>query len=183
MPFPKLPKTVARLATSATIRLIPEDTLNAADLANPTAILQAVQNTPIGAVQSLTEANDRPAHMRFEMDYTKPGVVTEVYPGLVNMRTVTLNRVVLYSSDATETFSINYGDVVHQWKPFALIKVEVSPEGVNVPDRITIYRTGWFTTNPKAYNLAGGGADIKIVQSINIAYSEREVVSVPKATP
>jgi len=178
MSIPKLPKTVARLATSITIKLIPEDTLDAGQLSNPAAILTAVQNTPIGAVQSLTESNDRPAHMRFEMDYTKPGVVTEVYPGLVQMRTVRLTRVVLYDSDVTQTFVIENGDVVFQYKPFALIKIEAVPEGSNQPTNITIYRKCWLTTNPKAYTLGGGGSDLKIVQDVNIAYTEREVVEV-----
>jgi len=175
MPTPKLPKTVARLSTSVTIRLIPEDTLNAATLANPAAILTAVQNAPIGAVESFQETNNRPAAIRFEMNAGAPGVVQEVTPNQVEARTITLDRVVLYSSDATETFQIDAGDIVQQYKPFALIKVETSPEGANVPDRITVFRGAWFTSNPKAYAVRDA---LKIIQTINITYSEREVVQV-----
>lgn len=175
MPTPKLPKTVARLSTSVTIRLIPEDTLNAATLANVGTILTAVQNAPIGAVESFAESNNRPAQIRFEMNANAPGVVLEAFPNQVEARTITLERVVLYSGDATETFQIDAGDIVQQFKPFALIKVETSPEGANVPDRITVFRGCWFTSNPKAYQVK---SDLKIVQQINITYSEREVVSV-----
>ncbi len=175
MPIPKLPKTVARLATSVTIRLIPEDTLDAATLADPTQIISAVQNAPIGAVESFSENNTRNAYPRFEMNAAEPGVVQEVYPGLVEMRSIDISRVALYTADAVEIFNID-GDVVQQSKPFALIKVEQSPDGVNVTDRITIYRNCWMTTNPEAYSLQN--ADIKIVQDINVAYSEREVVAV-----
>ncbi len=175
MPTPKLPKTVARLSTSVTIRLIPEDTLNAATLANPATILTAVQNAPIGAVESFSESNSRPAAIRFEMNAAAPGVVQEVTPNQVEARTITLDRVVLYSSDVTETFQIDAGDIVQQWKPFALIKVESSPEGSNVPNRITVFRGAWFTTNPKAYAVR---SDLKIIQQVNITYAEREVVSV-----
>ncbi len=78
MPTPKLPKTIARLSTSVTIRLIPEDTLNAATLANPAAILTAVQNAPIGAVESFQETNSRPAVIRFEMNAAAPGLLSSV---------------------------------------------------------------------------------------------------------
>jgi len=178
MPVPKLPKTQARLSTSVTIRLIPEDKLGDEALTDPTALANMVlQTAPIGAVERIEETNERTAYPRFEMDASKPGVVKEVYPGLVTMRTLTLNRVVLYSADALEAFTIQ-GDVVQQNSPFALIKTEVTPEGSGQPDRITIFRKCWFTGNPKAYALQ---ADLKIVQSVKIAYAEREVVNVPKA--
>jgi len=175
MPIPKLPKTQARLATSITIRLIPEDTLDTATMADPAQIISSVQNAPIGAVEAFTESNTRNAYPRFEMNAGEPGVVREVYPGLVDMRTIDVARVALYTTDAVEVFNVD-GDVVQQSKPFALIKVEQSPEGVNVADRITIFRNCWMTTNPKSYSLQG--TDIKIVQDVTIAYSEREVVSV-----
>ena len=176
MPTPKLPKTVARLSTSVTIRLIPEDTLSAGVINNPATVLTAVQSSPIGAVESFDESNDRPAGIRFEMNSAKPGVVLEAYPNQVSARTLTLKRVVLYANDATEAFGIEFGDVVQQYKPFALIKVETKPEGSTSPDRITVFRGCWFTNNPKAFDVSGG--DLKIIQSINITYSEREVVSV-----
>lgn len=176
MPTPKLPKTVARLSTSITIRLIPEDTLNAATLANPAAILTSVQNAPIGAVESFVESNDRPASIRFEMNAGAPGVVQEVTPNQVNPRTVHLRRTVLYGSDALETFQIIGGDVVQQYKPFALIKVESSPEGSTDPTRITIYRGCWFTTNPKSYEIARG--DLRIIQDMAVTYAEREIASI-----
>lgn len=175
MPIPKLPKTGARLSTSVTIRLIPEDTLSAASLSNPATVLTAVQNAPIGAVESFEETNNRPADIRFEMNAEAPGVVLEAFPNQVNARTITMNRVVLYSGDVTETFVITGGDIVQQYKPFALIKVEVAPEGANQPTRITVYRGCWLTSNPKAYNVRDS---LKIVQSVNITYAEREVVAV-----
>jgi len=177
MPTPKLPKTVARLATSITIRLIPEDTLNAATLANPAAILTSVQNAPIGAVESFEESNDRPASIRFEMNAAAPGVVQEVMPNQVSARTLTLKRTVLYASDALETFQIIGGDIVQQYKPFALIKVESKPEGSVDPTRITIYRGCWFTNNPKAMDIAGRG-ELRIIQSMSITYAEREIASI-----
>ncbi len=176
MPIPKLPKTVARLSTSVTIRLIPEDTLDANTLNNVATVLTAIQSNQLGAVESFTESNDRPASIRFEMNASEPGVVKEAYPNQVSARTIALSRVVLYTSDATETFQIDAGDIVQQHKPFALIKVESSPDGVNVPDRVTVFRGCWFTSNPKAFNVAGG--DLKIIQGMNITYSEREVVQV-----
>lgn len=176
MPIPKLPRTVARLSTSVTIRLIPEDTLDATILNNPASALTAIASSQIGAVESFTETNERPAGIRFEMNSSEPGVVKEAYPQQVNARTIALNRVVLYTGDATETFQIDAGDIVQQSKPFALIKVESSPEGVAVPDRISIFRGCWFTSNPKAFNVSGG--ELKIIQAMNITYSEREVVQV-----
>lgn len=175
MPTPKLPETVARLSTSVTIRLIPQDTLNAAALSNPATILTAVQSAPIGAVESFSESNNRPAGIRFEMNADAPGVVLEAYPNQVEARTITLDRVVLYTADATETFQIGGGDIVQQFQPFALVKVESSPDNATVPNRITVFRGCWFTSNPKAYTVK---ADLKIIQTINITYSEREVVSV-----
>lgn len=175
MPIPKLPKTGARLSTSVTIRLIPEDTLSAATLANPATVLTAVQNAPIGAVESFEETNTRNADIRFEMNADAPGVVLEAFPNQVSARTISMNRVVLYSSDVTETFVIGGGDIVQQFKPFALVKVEVAPEGANQPTRITVYRGCWLTTNPKSYAVR---SELKIVQNVNITYSEREVVSV-----
>ena len=176
MPVPKLPKTVARLSTSVTIRLIPEDTLDANTLANPATVLTAVQNSPIGAVESFDEDNSRPASIRFEMNSSAPGVVLEAYPNQVSARTITLKRVVLYANDATEAFGIEFGDIVQQFKPFALIKVENKPEGSTATDRITVFRGCWFTTNPKAFDVQGG--DLKIIQTIDITYSEREVTQV-----
>lgn len=174
MPVPKLPKTIARLSTSVTIRLVPDDTINAAAMSNPATILTSIQSAPIGAVESFDESNSRPADIRFEMNSAAPGLVLEAFPNQVSPRTVSLNRVVLYSSDATETFQITGGDIVQQYKPFALIKVEVSPEGANVPNRITVFRGCWFTTNPKTYSVT---RDLKIVQRMDITYAEREVVS------
>lgn len=176
MPIPQLPRTVARLSTSVTIRLIPDDTLDANLLNNVGTILTAIQSNQIGAVESFSESNDRPAGIRFEMNSSEPGVVKEVYPQQVNARTIALNRVVLYTADATETFQIDAGDIVQQFRPFALIKVESSPSGVAVADRITVFRSCWFTSNPKAYNVSGG--ELKIIQAMNITYAEREVVSV-----
>lgn len=179
MPTPKLPKTTARLSTSITIRLIPEDKLGASVLTDPAALTSlALQTKPIGAIESFTEANDRDARPRFEMNADAPGVVKEVYPNLVSMRTLTARRGVLYESDALEAFSIDNGDIVQQSVPFAVVKVEVSPAGSGVADRITIYKGCWFTKNPKSYTL---GADLRILQDMVIAYAEREVTSVPKA--
>jgi len=175
MATPQLPVTVARLSTSVTIRLIPMDTLNAAALANPASILTAVQSSPIGAVESFSETNSRPAVIRFEMNSDAPGVVQEVTPNQVEARTITLDRVVLYSGDVLDTFDVTNGDIVFQYYPFALIKVEVAPASANLPDIITVYRDCWFTTNPKAYAVR---TDLKIIQTVNITYSEREVVQV-----
>ena len=176
MPIPKLPKTVARLSTSVTIRLISEDNLDAAALSDPAVLLASVANAPIGAVESFEESNARPAGIRFEMNASRPGVVLEAYPNQVEARTLEISRVVLYENDVTEAFSIDAGDIVHQWKAFAIIKVEKSPDEVNVADRITVYRGCWLTTNPKAYNVSGG--ELKIVQDVSVTYSEREVVAV-----
>lgn len=176
MPVPKLPKTTLRLSTSVTIRLIPEDTLSAAVLNNPATVLTAVQNTQLGSVERFEESNNRPADIRFEMNADAPGVVLEAFPNQVQARTITLERLVLYSSDVTETFLITGGDIVQQYKPFALVKLEVTPEGSNLPKRITVYRGCWLTSNPKAYAIRDS---LKIVQSVNITYAEREVVSVP----
>src|SRR5271157_1744164 len=98
MPTPKLPYTVARLSTSVTIRLIPQDTLSAAILANPASILTAIQTAPIGAVEAFSETNNRPAQIRFQMDATQPGVVQEAFPNQVEARTLTLERTVLYDN-------------------------------------------------------------------------------------
>src|ERR1035437_6423757 len=117
MATPQLPVTVARLSTSVTIRLIPMDTLNAAALNNPASILTAVQSSPIGAVESFSETNTRPAVIRFEMNSDAPGVVQEVTPNQVEARTITLDRVVLYSGDVLDTFDITNGDVVFQYYP------------------------------------------------------------------
>lgn len=175
MPTPKLPKTVARLSTSVTIRLIPEDTLNAATLANPAAILTAINSSPIGAVESFAESNNRRADIRFEMNSDAPGVVLEAFPNQVDARTVAISRVVLYSGDVTETFGVAAGDIVQQYKPFAMIKVEVAPEGSTAKTRITVFRGCWLTSNPKNYSVK---SDLKILQDVNITYSEREVVAV-----
>jgi len=177
MPVPKLPKTKARLATSVTIRLIPEDKLGQEALTDPSALANMVlQTSPIGAVERIEERNERTAYPRFEMNSSSPGTVVEVYPGLVSKRQLILNRVVLYESDALEAFTIQ-GDVVQQSSAFALIKVESSPEGSGIADRVTIYRKCWFETNPKTYSLE---SNLRIIQSVTIAYAEREVVSVPK---
>ena len=176
MPVPSLPQTVARLSTSVTIRLIPNDTLNAAALANPATLITAMQSTPIGAVESFAETNTRPAAIRFQMDASNPGVVQEVYPNQVEARTITLTRVVLYSGDAMDVFNITGGDVVQQFAPFALIKVEVVPSNLTstLNTQITVYRGCWFTTNPKKYDVT---KELKIVQDVNITYAERDVLS------
>lgn len=177
MPTPKLPRTAARLSTSVTIRLVPDDVLNATALANPATVLTAIQNTPIGAVESFDETNSRPAAIRFEMNADAPGRVLEAYPNQVDARTLRINRVVLYSADALETFSITGGDVVQQYKPFAIIKVESVPDNVSatVPKRITVYRGCWFTSNPKGYSVV---RDLKIIQDMMVTYAERDVVNV-----
>jgi len=149
------------------------DTLNAAALSNPASILSAVQSAPIGAVESFSETNSRPAQIRFQMDSDNPGVVQEVLPNQVEARTITLDRVVLYSGDALDVFQIENGDIVFQYAPFAMIKVEVAPAGSNLPEVITIYTGCWFTTNPKAYAVRD---NLKIVQTVNITYANREVV-------
>ena len=175
MATPQLPVTVARLSTSVTIRLIPMDMLSAAALANPASLLQSIQGTHIGAVESFAETNNRPAAIRFEMNSDAPGVVQEETPNQVEARTITLERVVLYASDVLDIFSIQNGDVVYQNTAFALIKTEVAPLAANVPTRITIYQGCWFTSNPKLYAVK---SDLKIIQSVNITYAERTVVSV-----
>lgn len=175
MPTPKLPYTTTRLSTSVTIRLIPQDTLNATILANPAALLSTVQTAPVGAVEAFSEANNRPAQIRFQMDATAPGVVQEAFPNQVEARTLTLERVVLYDSDALEIFQITGGDIVQQFAPFALVKIETVPANSTDPTRITIYQGCWFTSNPKAFSVRN---DLKIVQTMNITYAEREVVLV-----
>jgi hypothetical protein len=175
MAIPTLPNTIARLSTSITIRLIPIDNLNSSILSNPTAFTSAaLQAAPIGAIESLTESNDRPAKQRFQMNAAAPGVVVELLPGLVAPRTLEVKRAVLYDSDALDALQIANGDVVFQNSPFAIVKVESAPSASTVPTRVTIYRGCWVTNNPKIYSLDN---DLKIVQNMIIAYTEREVVS------
>ena len=69
---------------------------------------------------------------------------------------------------------ITNGDVVFQDTPFAIVKVESVPAASVVPTRVTIYAGCWVTNNPKIYSL---DSDLKIVQNMTIAYTERTVVA------
>lgn len=172
MAIPALPNTTARLSTSITIRLIPVDSLSAP--IGAAALTAALQAAPLGAIEALTESNDRPAKQRFEMNAAAPGVVQELLPGLVAPRTLEIKRAVLYSSDALDALQISNGDVVFQDTPFAIVKTESAPSASTVPTRVTIYAGCWVTNNPKIYSLDN---DLKIVQNMVIAYTERTVVS------
>lgn len=172
----QLPKTQARLATSIKIYATTKD-LDFSDINSIKEITSKVGSGDIKVLASVTkldEKNTRPATARYEIDADKPGEIVERIPQLVD-RTLTLEKVVLYSEDALSGIGqINGADLIDQTKPFTIIKVEWEPSddpsGKSVSS-ITMYTGCWFTSNPKTYNVGGG--NIHIIQSVEVAYAKR----------
>lgn len=171
---PELPSTAARLATSITLRLLPNDI-------NPATVTasQLQQAAVLGAVTEFSEDNNRPTETRYELDADLAGEIVEQLPQLVD-RTLKLQRVVLYENDMLEAFGISGGDLINQSQPFAILKIETAPtgavdsKGAAVPTRISLYSGCWFTSNPKAFKVSG--RDIRVMQDVNVAYARRRVV-------
>ncbi|MEM3509299.1 MAG: hypothetical protein QXL51_00475 [Candidatus Aenigmatarchaeota archaeon] len=180
----KLPQTQARLAISIKIYAVNTDL----DWSDPLKIDSFLINiskgtaagiTPIAGVTRLDEANTRNAVPRYEIDADKPGEIVERIPQLVD-RTLTLERVVLYSADALKAIgNIDGADLIEQTKPFSIVKVEYQPDPNNpsgkTPQSVTMFTGCWFTSNPKSYNLGG---NIHIIQACNVAYAKRFYIKV-----
>lgn len=171
---PEIPSTIAQLATSITLRLLPSDI-------NPKTITaaQIQQAIVLGAVTEFSEDNSRPAEPRYELDADLPGEIVEQLPQLPT-RTLKLSRAVLYESDMLEAFGISGGDLINQSKAFALIKIETPPtgavnsKGATIPTRITLFSGAWFTSNPKSYKVSG--RELRIIQDVDVAYARRRVI-------
>ncbi len=169
----KLSKTRIRLATSVTIRAIRGevnvDSLNDADA------IRALSDSSvkIGAIESFSEASPRSTEPRYELDAEVAGDIVERVPQLVD-RTLTINRGVLYSTgDILAAFGFtDITDIVDQNIPFVIMKVEKAPEGVNVPDRTTLYEGCWFHDLPKTYDIGG---NLKVMQDVTIGYTKKRV--------
>ncbi len=167
----QLPKTKARLSTSAKFFVSPDDiaetsTLNIASLANLKAI---------GSVERFAEANPRATDPRREINYDDPGEILERIPQLVE-RTLTIVKAVLYTQDLLNMFGTSdFVDIVDQNKPFTIVKVETAPADSGVPNKATVYTGCWFHDNPKEYNIT---RELKMIQEATIGYTKRFVASV-----
>lgn len=164
----KLPKTQARLSTSAKFFVTLSDVSN-------TTNIDLSSLTALGAVERFTEANPRATNERYEINSDNPGEIVERIPELVK-RSLTIQKAVLYTQDLLNMFgSTDFNDIMDNYKPFTIVKVEVAPEGSNVQSKATIYTGCWFHENPKSYDIT---SSLKMMQEATIGYTNRFVANV-----
>ena len=165
-----LPKTNARLSTSVTIRAMKGE-VNVDSLSDTDAIRALSESSvKVGAVMSFAERNPRDTKPRYELDADLAGDIVERIPGLVD-RELTINRAVLYSSDILQAFGFTDAqDIIDQYVPFVVVKVERAPAGAAVQTKTTVYEGCWFHDLPKTYDLSG---DLKIMQDVTIGYTRK----------
>lgn len=133
----------------------------------------------IGSVESFREENPRSTNPRYEIDSDNPGEILERYPALVE-RTLTIKKAVLYTSDLLNMFgTANWEDIMDQYKPFTIVKIDTTPGEAKstgkIPDKATVFTGCWFHTNSKAYDV---GSDLKMIQEATIGYVKRFVSTV-----
>jgi len=169
----KLSKTRIRLATSVTIRAVRGE-INIDSLGDTEAIRALSESSvKVGAIESFSEASPRSTEPRYELDAETAGDIIERIPQLVD-RTLTINRGILYNTgDILEAFGFtDIDDIADQNIPFVIMKVEKAPEGVNVPDRTTLYEGCWFHDLPKTYDIGG---NLKVMQDVAIGYTKKRI--------
>jgi hypothetical protein len=180
---PNLPLTNARLATSIKIYAIKDDLDLSGDLSSIASSIASGKYgkaVPIAAITRLEEVNNRPATPRYEIDADSAGEIVERIPQLVD-RTLRVERIVLYSSDAIKAIADVDADLINQTKPFTIAKVEynVSKDAngnvVKKPQAVTLYLGCWFTSNPKSYSVSG---NIHIIQNVDIGYAKRRYYTI-----
>lgn len=168
----KLAKTIARMATSVTIRAIKGD-ISVDALSDADAIRALSESSiKIGAVKTFSEKSPRTTEPRYELDADIAGDIVERIPKLVD-RTLTINRAVLYSADILDAFGFtDISDIIDQNVPFCVVKVERAPEGSGIPTRTTVYEGCWFHDLPKSYDLGG---DLQVMQDVELGYTRKFV--------
>lgn len=168
----KLAKTVARMATSVTIRAIKGE-VNVDSLSSADAIRALSDSSvKIGAIKTFSEKSPRTTEPRYELDADLGGDIVERIPKLVD-RSLTINRAVLYSADILEAFGFSdINDIIDQNVPFVVVKVERAPDGSGIPTKTTLYEGCWFHDLPKSYDLGG---DLQVMQDVEIGYTRKLV--------
>ena len=162
---PLIPTTQARLSTSIQIFALDQN--------------NRLISKPIGAVESLSEAEGKPSDPRYEIDADHPGEQSERTPGKME-RSLTINRAILYDVDSIlDVFQIKdkegnpADDLIWQTKPVAIQKVEYYPDGNLYKSKTTTFNGCWIHGNPKTYSIAG--TNLRIVQSVPIGYTNKTV--------
>lgn len=173
----ELGNTQARLSTSVSLFVLPQD-LNATTLNNPTALLSlAQQSTKIGSIQSFTQTQRRNTDFRFELDSDQQGKPVERLPRTVDEYSLHADRAMLYISDALEILGITGDDIVNNNQPIGILKQEISPAGSGVPTKSTIFTGVWIHSVGATYNISGG--DLRVLENIDFGYTASTVVGEP----
>ena len=155
-----------------------------ASLATNTSVIR------IGSFETLREVETRGANAQYELDYEYPGEIADVIPTRPE-RTITIDKVVLYSSGGTGDIlealglsNLTSGNwtIMDQLEPLTIIRFEAVPakaDGTKMTvnsaaakEIITFWENCWLTANPKDYEIMG---DLKIMQSCTLTAGRKYV--------
>lgn len=167
----KLPVTNARLSTSIKVYFIESSQLTPDVLLTPEAVsLPNLKPRFIDGVEKFHEVDERGTEPRYETDSLVRGDVIDRIIKVVEKR-ISIDRVVFYKNDFGDFFEFEY--LVNQTAPFAILKTESVPEGINAPNRAILYLGCYVHNLPKTYELS---RDLKVMQSINLGYVNKHIL-------
>jgi len=150
------------------------------DITSATAVTAISNWFQLGSVERFEESNTRATTERYELNSDNPGEILERIPELTK-RSLTLQKVVLYTQDMMELFgTTNFDDIIDNYKAFSIQKLESIPEGSTALARTTYYTGCWFHDNPKSYDIS---RELKMVQSVTIGFTRRFVSKTSTTTP
>ena len=120
-----------------------------------TQIIIKVYNSPVGALQQLSVAQNRPLQRISEIG--TDGVV-EIVPNAATTFELTANRIVFDQLRLPESFSRGFRFIAAQRVPFDIDIIDISGNDPNVPDMsdsgksvIMTYKNCWFTRYETPY--------------------------------
>lgn len=134
-----------------------------------TQIIIKVYNNPVGALQQLSVAQNRPLQRISEIG--TDGVI-EIVPNAATTFELTANRIVFDQLRLPESFSRGFRFIAAQRVPFDIDIIDISGNDPNVPDDETnqvvmTYKNCWFTRYETPY-----AADNYIITETATLYCE-----------